>query len=207
MLCSPNICHPLAFSVFHTLLWVLQQNFPTYCSEWRQKSVNWRDAVNTLSNKDYKTTLCLYELHLLNSGMKVKCAAPSLRSWKNACRGARLAHCLGLSFSGTPYRSNRSPLFMLVLQDLWGERTEERERRGKREEVNCRDRSTVPFLGACQAEQGTVVLSGYSCHSRQRNRQKEVGFSCQGQISIRCSGRTGSSDASWQATPLRLNNY
>ncbi len=137
MLCSPNICHPLAFSVFHTLLWVLQQNFPTYCSERRQKSVNWRDAVNTLSNKDYKTTLCLYELHLLNSGMKVKCAAPSLRSWKNACRGARLAHCLGLSFSGTPYRSNRSHY-------LWGERTEERERRGKREEVNCRTEVQYP---------------------------------------------------------------
>lgn len=131
-------------------------------------------------------------------------------AWINACRGARLAHCLGLSFSGTPYHSNRSPLFMLVLQDLWGERTEEIERKEKREQVNYRDRGTVPFLGTCQAGQGTVVLSGYSCHSRQRDRQKEVGFSCQGQTSIltvqSCSGRTVSSDAGWQAAPLLLNN-
>lgn len=96
-------------------------------------------------------------------------------AWINACRGARLAHCLGLSFTGTPYRSNRSPLFMLVLQELWGERTEERERKGKREEVNYRDRGTVPFLGTCQVEQGTVVLSGYSCHSRERERETERG--------------------------------
>lgn len=33
MLCSPNICHPLALSVFHALLRALQPIFPTYCSE------------------------------------------------------------------------------------------------------------------------------------------------------------------------------